>query len=350
MEVIFMLLKKILILSFSFFFALNLYSSEDSNSIDTSSDALIEADSVEPDTSIETETRASMPQTKPPKYNFSYSFLKYDFTGDNIAKTDIYGFEDISMDFHLLSGTWFYSNQWTFVALTSYGKTYTQTQYPVPGQNPVETIDRTEGLGDLKLLGTSPIYADGKHLFMYTVGVSLPTGTIDEKFDSNKSQRAAYNMQMGSGTVDALAGLTYTYSLNKLNLGTNWLGTVRTGRNKHDYKLGDEVTAQLWSKYQVNSWLNAGIQFNYKDRGPVDGYDESYEIAKATAPENYWYYHSNQINWDGQAVVKFTSPPFWGSTLASLEGGVPFWQGMKNRDDLLINTNFWLNTSVSTTF
>src|SRR5882724_12256296 len=75
--------------------------------------------------------------------------------------------------------------------------------------------ETSEGLGDLQLRGLYTVYArEGfRHRFLLNAGISIPTGSIDEKdFGPDRSlgrARLEYPMQLGSGTVDLLPGLTY---------------------------------------------------------------------------------------------------------------------------------------------
>lgn len=66
--------------------------------------------------------------------------------------------------------------------------------------------DRTKGTGDLILSGMTPLYIGGALMVLADVGVSLPTGSINNKTASGGN--FAYNMQNGSGTYDAITGIT----------------------------------------------------------------------------------------------------------------------------------------------
>jgi hypothetical protein len=66
-----------------------------------------------------------------------------------------------------------------------------------------KTTDTTNGLGDLRIDGLNTCVCESSP---FNNGrcrrMTLPTGSIDKYFTSSPTQRAAYNMQMGSGTPD----------------------------------------------------------------------------------------------------------------------------------------------------
>ena len=84
---------------------------------------------------------------------------------------------------------------------------------------------KTQGLGDTKLTAMLRYYDDRIHHIHFNAGLSLPTGSITKKGsvlppfagllgtqpgEKVDIDRLAYPMQLGSGTVDALPGITYT--------------------------------------------------------------------------------------------------------------------------------------------
>ena len=79
----------------------------------------------------------------------------------------------------------------------------------------VRFTTRSEGIGDIEVKGIYTFYGepDDKHRLMFAGGFSFPTGSIDRKdIQANPAQgqqKLPYPMQLGSGTVDFLPGLTY---------------------------------------------------------------------------------------------------------------------------------------------
>ncbi len=297
---------------------------------------------------------------KPPKYFLTYSYYKYDLQGTNSANTRIYKFDASTVDLNMVTATWLYSPQWTLLAFVPYVKNMVETVYnPVPGSsapgNNFKTRDYTEGLGDVRLMGVTPLVADVNNLLLADISVTIPTGSVNEYFTSVPTQRAAYNMQLGSGTPDLIVGATYSYTLSKWVNSARGQATVRGGRNQNGWALGNEFITALGSKYQFNKYVEAGVAGNYKARDAVQGRDDKYELHNVyTTPsgltgDGHQYYHAPQINWDTELVAKLTSPAYMGAT-ATLEGGVAFWRDAINKDDVRLDMPYWIAASVNGTF
>lgn len=293
-------------------------------------------------------------EAKPPKIFLTYSYYKYDLQGTNAANTRIYKFDASTVDLNMVTATWLYSPQWTLLAFVPYVKNMVETIYePLPGGLNFKTRDYTQGLGDVRLMGVTPLVADINNLVMADVSVTLPTGSVDEYFTSAPTQRAAYNMQLGSGTPDLILGTTYTYTEMNWVSAVRGQATVRGGRNSNGWALGNEFVASVGSKYLLTKYFEMGVVGNYKARDAVQGRDDKYEKNNnwnGTAKgDGHQYYHAPQINWDTEVVAKVTSPAFAGVT-ASLEGGVSFWRDAINKDDVRLDMPYWAAASVNGTF
>ncbi len=305
-----------------------------------------------------TPIEAVQPALEIPKFIFTYTYAKYDLQGESSANTGIYKFDKSTVDLHVLTGTWLYSADWTLLAIAPYIKNMIETVYEPTAQGlNFRTKDFTEGLGDLRLMGISPIFSEGSQSLSYDVGATLPTGRIDTFFTSAPAQRAAYNMQPGSGTVDAIGGLTYRYAEGGWAADVRGQLTARSGKNANGYALGNEAMTTLSGKYQFNPYISTGAIANYKIRDKVQGRDEKYELNNAYASpvdpnvqgDGHQYYHAPQVNWDTSLTVKVQTAQ-WSRVSASLEAGVPVAQGAINKDDLRLDIKSWVSASLNTVF
>lgn len=292
---------------------------------------------------------------KAPNYSLSYNYYHYALEGKSTANTNIYKFGGSTVDLQLLTGVWMYSPKWTFVVFAPYIKTMVETVYePVPGGINFKTKDFTEGFGDIRLMAMSPLWAKDSNSVLYDVAITLPTGSTDAYFTSSPSQRAAYNMQLGSGTPDLIGALNYNHNQAQWLSSARGQFTVRGGKNSHGYALGNELDVKLNSSWQFCPIFNLGVQGEYKHRGAVQGRDERYELfnnySSAVAHgDGHQYYHGPQINWTTSLVAKAQTPS-WKNSFASIEAGLPFWQGARNLDDIRLDINYWLAANLSTAF
>jgi hypothetical protein len=214
---------------------------------------------------------------KAPSLFFGYSFYHYDMQGHDTANTNIYKFGASTVDLSLLTATWLYSSQWTLMALVPYITNRVETIYE-PGLLNIKTIDTTKGIGDLRLMAITPVVLNPSYLTMIDIGVTLPTGSTNEYFTSATYQRAAYNMQPGSGTPDLVLGATVNNTAGLLNSSARGQATIRGGRNAHGYALGNEFLTKISSLFSASSSFSTGVIGNYRIRGAIQGKDERYEL------------------------------------------------------------------------
>ncbi|MEM1175672.1 MAG: transporter [Pseudomonadota bacterium] len=149
---------------------------------------------------------------------------------------------------------------------------------------------RSSGLGDTQvsaLIGLS----DRWHA---NLGLSLPTGATDETatvltpMNTRPSLRMPYPMQLGSGTYDVIAGLTYNDSRDTWSWGAQWQSTLRTGDNDEGYTLGDELLLTGWVAKPVGHNVSLAGRLSFRDRGDIDGIDPQIMAPIQTAnPDNF---------------------------------------------------------------
>ena len=116
---------------------------------------------------------------------------------------------------------------------------------------------RTSGIGDTELRGIYKI----NHSLVGSLGVSIPTGEINQDFETmGMTFRAPYDMQLGSGTVDLKPALTYTALSDdaKWNWGGQASYTYHIDRNGNGYSLGDNAKVISWFQRALGpatTWL-----------------------------------------------------------------------------------------------
>lgn len=142
-----------------------------------------------------------------------------------------------------------------------------------------EFTTQTSGVGDTKLSALIRLADAAAHRWHANVGVSLPTGSIDETdtiltpMNTQPTPRLPYPMQLGSGTYDLLAGVTYSGGSDRWGWGSQWQSTIRTGSNDEGYTLGDKHQLAGWLSYQLHPRVSASARLTYSDRGNIDGID-----------------------------------------------------------------------------
>lgn len=148
---------------------------------------------------------------------------------------------------------------------------------------------RSSGFGDTSLSALVRLADDGHERWHLNLGVSLPTGDIDQRdsvltpMNTRPTLRLPYPMQLGSGTYDLIGGLTYAAGSGSWGRGAQWRSVLRLGDNDERYTLGDEHQLQGWLSYLVNPSLSISGRLAWRQRGNIDGIDQQITAPVQTA-------------------------------------------------------------------
>ncbi len=134
----------------------------------------------------------------------------------------------------------------------------------------------SSGFGDTQILGKYRLYSNDTFAPTRQVsllaGLSLPSGSITKKFSNNPAAGQngtilPYRMQLGSGTVDPVVGLTYQGSKDPWWYGLNAIYEGHWYDNDQGYHQGQELRTDLYVMRQVHSKVVLESQLNFKYEG-----------------------------------------------------------------------------------
>jgi hypothetical protein len=152
------------------------------------------------------------------------------------------------------------------------------------------TID-SSGVGDIVVQLTKTLAVKDQHHLTFNGGLSLPTGSIDERGDTprGKNSQLPYTMQIGSGTFDLIPGLTYSGHEDAYDWGGQVKITARLGRNGRDYSLGDRLLLTAWLKAQATQSFSGIFKIAYQHWDKIQGADPVLDptIAPVADPTRY---------------------------------------------------------------
>ncbi|MFP6682723.1 MAG: hypothetical protein VCB07_11040 [Gammaproteobacteria bacterium] len=160
--------------------------------------------------------------------------------------------------------------------------------------------------------------------------MSLPSGSSDEKdriltpMGDTPTVRLPYAMQLGSGTVDFLPGLTYIGKSDSVAWGAQYAGTIRMEKN-NGYQWGDRHLITGWLSYSPCDWISGSIRIEFDTMGTIDGRDSQIVAPVQTAdPDNYG---GDKVNL--KLGLNFSALTGWlqGQRIA-IEGGIPLKQDL----------------------
>ncbi len=157
-----------------------------------------------------------------------------------------------------------------------------------------EFTTEAEGFGDTQISALYGLYKNETHRLHLNAGLSLPTGSIDERDDvltpmgGRPTMRLPYAMQLGSGTFDAMPGLTYSGNHDNFGWGAQYGATFRLGRNSEDYSLGDKHQITTWGSYAITPAISFSARVTAEHEGDIDGQDSNIMAPVQTAnPDNF---------------------------------------------------------------
>ena len=280
-----------------------------------------------------------------PKWKTSFNSYFYNFEGTKAQKNNLYSFGDTTLKMQMMSLQYQLDNGWTLMGLAQYYETYVVTKLPAYN---IVSKDSSRGIADTLLSANKAVVMNGSFMLITDLGVSLPTGSIDEMNPSGpKGTHYPYNMQMGSGTIDGVFGIMPLYLKANYQLGSRLSATVRTGgHNDNGYRLGNLYRLDAWADFPMKYGFTPRLVGYYKDKEGVDGYDRTSDYKGNAFLD---YYHHDQINWDVSAAVKYqysVSP----KVALNAEFGVPMAQDCINSDDVIVSTRYYANLGVTGQF
>jgi hypothetical protein len=186
----------------------------------------------------------------------------------------------------------------------------------------------SKGLGDVTVAGGYQVYRSDPVSVQLGLGLSLPTGSIDERDNTPAgiNQMLAYPMQLGSGTYDLKPTVTYTGMTMDYSWGAQVGATIRLGENDRDYTLGNIYQASLWGSRKMSDWFGLSAGFQGEVEKNIDGNDSELNATMApTADSNLR--GGKRVNF--LAGTNFTMPT---GTLAgqvlSIQAEVPIYQNL----------------------
>lgn len=185
----------------------------------------------------------------------------------------------------------------------------------------------SHGVGDTTLSASYTWNDSASHFWQLSLGLSLPTGSIDEVGDTPRApgdQQLPYTMQLGSGTFDIPVELTYRHS-EADGLDFSLAANIRTGKNDRNYRLGNNFSVSSRYQIQLSPTIRsfAAVSLNYSEA--INGQDTSLLVnapipypASITNPELYGGKKANLrlgLTWNLSKVYQL-----------SLEVGKPLYQ------------------------
>ena len=139
---------------------------------------------------------------------------------------------------------------------------------------------KSEGIGDISIASLIKIMNKNRQLLHGNIGVSIPMGSINQRYTTPMKENAslAYPMQLGSGTWDPSFGLTYLGQSDLFSWGAQSIYKFRIGENSKNYRFGNHFDLVAWGSIKVSDYLSFSTSLSYFDSQKINGLDKELNI------------------------------------------------------------------------
>ena len=134
----------------------------------------------------------------------------------------------------------------------------------------------SNGISDTRLSSLFRIFENNNRKTHIGVGLSFPTGSIDNRdvTPSSSKTRLGYGMQNGSGTYQLLTLLNNVNNFKKVKFGQQiHIKQNISGNNSKGYRYGNFIKSSLWSSYRIFNNLSSSIKLSYVRQEKMNGRD-----------------------------------------------------------------------------
>ena len=146
---------------------------------------------------------------------------------------------------------------------------------------------RTDGIGDIKINSFYKIYENESFEVILQLGVSLPTGEIDEEGNTPAAPngvRLPYPMQLGSGTYDIMPGIALVGHNDSWGYGLQAVGTFRVHRNHEGYNQGDSLLVNAWVSRKITKNFSTSFRLELNSWEDYEGHDDIIHNSRLMVP------------------------------------------------------------------
>ncbi|WP_369049266.1 transporter [Tenacibaculum sp. UWU-22] len=215
---------------------------------------------------------------------FSYRnmpmWMKGNLNGDTkVSNEEIYqnymtAPQKMEMNMHMFSVMYGVSNKVTLMVMANYLTNHMDLTMRMMGQD-TNFSTESKGFGDVSLSGSIRIYSKNKQSLQGNIGVSIPTGSIDNRDNTPMKNNAllGYPMQLGSGTWDPMLGVTYLGKSETFSWGLQPKYIFRIGENARNYTLGNQLNVVGWGALKVSDFFSFSTSLSYFNIEKTKGND-----------------------------------------------------------------------------
>lgn len=211
-------------------------------------------------------------------------------------------------------------------------------------KNKTDFSTNSTGFGDLRVGALYGLLADNKKSLHINSFINLPVGSVKERDNTPMKDdvKLPYSMQLGSGTFDYSLGVTFKRNFTVGSIGTQVMGTFRTGKNSEGYRFGNQLQINVWGAYALNSNISLSGRVQGITEGKINGNDKELNPETVTT--------SNTDNYGCKGLksfvgfnISFSKDSFFNRFRLGAEVGAPFYE---NYAGIQMNENIHINAGI----
>lgn len=181
--------------------------------------------------------------------------------------------EKMNMRMHMLGLMYAPTHEFTLMLMAN----FSSNEMLLKSKMNVPFETQSSGFGDVSVSALIRIIkAEHKKIHAH-IGVSIPTGSLDQRGNSPMANdmRLAYPMQLGSGTWDPHFGMTYLGQSDTSSWGIQPNFTFRMGTNSEGYSLGNKWNLVSWYSLKLNESISFSGLLKHISIGSIRGKDDA---------------------------------------------------------------------------
>ncbi len=195
----------------------------------------------------------------------------------------------MTMDMHMFGAMYAPFNNLTLMIMTGYSeKEMKQQRMRMSGSARFDV--NSSGITDTRISGLIKLFKNKSIQSHLGIGLSLPTGSLDNRdvTPASLNTRLGYAMQNGTGTYDPFFFINNVNDLGKIKVGQQFsFKTSASGKNSKNYSYGDMYDTTLWSSYRWLNNLSTSLKINYNYQKDMNGADNEMNPRMSPAMDSY---------------------------------------------------------------
>ena len=192
---------------------------------------------------------------------------------------------DMTMNMHMLGIMYAPSSKITLMVMAN----YLENDMNLQMRNGNQFATNTSGLGDVSVNALYSIFNKNRQALHAQVGISIPTGSIQEKnalpVSMGNAVQLPYPMQLGTGSLRANLGLTDLGQCDKFSWGHQLTGMININDNDQDYKFGNRFKFNNWIAAKARENLSISVRLEGTLVDKIDGTSSSLNPMMVTTAD-----------------------------------------------------------------